>query len=1109
MAASLRAVFPTGTGASTAIAAAVSTTSVAIVAGDVLEVHVTWDTSGSDAGVTLSCKLDPAGSNLSPDGQSAIVHSNGQTAGFEQVFYFKNPPVGTFTVTTTASASSTDIQQKCRLFAGTDNGTPTITTFAPSGTGTSTAVTITSPSVSGGIVSFSHTGGTAFSSTSATNNSLANNGGAGAAQSLAGSTAAGTGSNVIGTGTMSGADWSASIALSWAPAGGAAINAFAHWQQRPPGFLAPGADMFQPGPIGSAELPSSNPTAGAAIALTASISASGVVGTSSGAAINLTATISASQYQYVAGVDGTGRYFTDASGQPIFPVIDHQWHLIAWGGDRSELSPGTTTPLGVFQAYSAHQASKGINAALVMAICSDQGGPVGPFTDGRTWDGIAPFTGGAIGVLNNTYWSRVDDMLNSMAAQGITCVLNIIASYTIAAGTAMAGITTTNAATYGAALAARYKNFPNIVWHLGADYFATKEAEFAAIVTALRAGGDTHLVTCEYMAESDSSVDSSNAATGTFGRSSAMSYRDIYTYNAAYLETERAYALSANPSVLPSLYFNGYYDQQTSAWDTVLLDDKLWAWTSGSPGFYYGSEATWQWGVGVYAHILGDQFPNTWFPAFKTFLAGLTGWQKIVPDISSAFITSARGTKVTALTPGGGATPYSGGNTYLTGGVTADGKLAVLYTPTNRTITIDGTKMVAAYTAKWVDPYTFAVTAATPSATSYATPGTNSQGNNRWLLVLQEAAGTGATIPLTDAVSSAGVVGTVAGATVSLTASITAAGVVGKATGATVSETFTVTAAGVVALAAGASLPLTDTVAAAGAVGTSSGAAVPLTDTVAAAGAVGTSAGASVALAVSISAAGVVGVSNGAAVPLTDTIAAAGAVGASAGSTVPLTDTIASAGAVGTSSGASIALTASISAAGSVSGGSTSQGASIALTVAVTPAGVVGKATGASVGLVVGITAAGVVGEATGAALALTDAVSSAGVVGKATGAAVPLTDTVNAAGTVGAAVGASLALTASITATGVVGGGASSGGATIPLTASIHAAGQVGKSGAATLQLHATVTAAGIVGGAERDISITVELVEDRWTATILDDDRWTAALTDDRWSTTILEDS
>lgn len=710
---------------------------------------------------------------------------------------------------------------------------------------------------------------------------------------------------------------------------------------------------------------------------------------------------------FITTIDSTKHYFLDQYQNPILPLVDHEWNLMGWGGGRSELGGGTT-PLGVFQGYASTQATNGFNGVLVLAVDSDQGGATGPFTNGNTHDGIAPFTG-SIGALNPTYWSRMDDLINSMAAQGITVFLNLVASYNIQGGTAFAGLTPTNATTYGTAIGARYKSFPNIVYHFGSDYFASFETELTNIVTALRAAGDNHVVLCEYMAESETRKDSAGTTTGTFGTGTSVDVDDVYTYNASYLETEKSYQQSS--PTRPTFYFNGRYDQTTSGYDTVLLDDELWGLTSGSHGLFYGAESTWAWGTTAYGHLTTDTLRISWLKGLKTFWAGLSGWQNLVPDISSTFITSARGTKVTALASGGGATAYTGGNTYLTGGVTADGKLAVLYTPTSRTITLDGSKLVASYTATWVDPYSFATLSATPNLTSYTTPGSNSQSNTRWILVLAEAGSL--------------VTGT---ATISETVTITAAGVVGAATGASITETTAITSTGTVAMSTGASVSETVTITAAGAVGKSSGSSIALSATIISDGGGNAVAGASIGLTDTITSTGVVAKSTGVTLTETVSIVSTGVVAESGAATVPLTDTITTTGVVGKVSGATVGQTVTINATGTVTAVGTGS-AAITETATIATVGVVGKSTGAALAETVTINATAVVSEASDAALVETVTITAAGSVTGGVGATMTETVTIAATGTVARSTGSSLSLHVAVQAAGVAIGG----GATLP----------------------------------------------------------------------------
>jgi hypothetical protein len=218
VAATVRAVFPTTPLANSATTSATAsvTTSVTVVSGDVLEVHVTVS-AGTDTGMTLSATAN----GVAADGSSSAIHSNGQNAGFEQVFYWLNPSAGTYNVVATCSGGTPDAMgQKCYAVSGTGNTAPSITTFAPSGTGTTTAASITSPTMPSGSVGISHfCAGSDFTSTGQTNQLDDNLGGASAATAMAGASAAGSGGTTNFTATISASDWYAAICTVWAQAG--------------------------------------------------------------------------------------------------------------------------------------------------------------------------------------------------------------------------------------------------------------------------------------------------------------------------------------------------------------------------------------------------------------------------------------------------------------------------------------------------------------------------------------------------------------------------------------------------------------------------------------------------------------------------------------------------------------------------------------------------------------------------------------------------------------------------------------------------------------------------------------------------------------------------
>jgi hypothetical protein len=246
MAATVRAPFPAGTAGDIVAASTTITTSVTLLTGDDLELHTGYD-KASDAGVTLAAKLDPAGANLSPDGSSIIVHANGATVGFEQVFWWLNASLsaagllgaGAKNVTVTASTSADSMEQKAYALTGADHNAPTVTTA----TGSSGTAAVTSASCPTGGLAIGHfVGGSTFTATNNTTTVLQSGTTGNAGWNIAGNTAAGTGTTISLTGTLP-ADFWAAIATVWLQAGSAPAA------PPPPGAQRWPAQLIGPWPL--------------------------------------------------------------------------------------------------------------------------------------------------------------------------------------------------------------------------------------------------------------------------------------------------------------------------------------------------------------------------------------------------------------------------------------------------------------------------------------------------------------------------------------------------------------------------------------------------------------------------------------------------------------------------------------------------------------------------------------------------------------------------------------------------------------------------------------------------------------------------------------------
>ena len=646
----------------------------------IVAVHVGCTTSDATATTTVTY----AGQTMT---SKVKRHSNDATAGYIEVFELVSPAPGTNSVAVTRSGGTGTVTTNGGAASWIGAAAATYT----SAIGTTNTPAITVASASNGQVMSAATAGTTFTNNTQTLLWRQNDNSNSAAGNLQGTRAAGTGSNVEFSHTISGADWWAIV--------GVAI------------------------PAGATTTPV---TATQSSAWNVESDLTTVTATCQ-TAWNVAAAL------HPWPTTTSGRNILDQNGNPYFIAAYHTWNLMGWGGGRDETGVGTTTPHSAFDAVGSALHDNGHNALLVLAITSNQGGETGPTQNGNTWDGVAPWASGVKGDLNEEYWARVDDLVDTMAGYGITVYLFLISSYTLYTGTAFAGMTGAQATTFGTNLGNRYKDKPNIVWGFGADYFDSAPTQVQNIVTALAAAGDTHLVSVEFMAESSSTTTSEGT---TLTPPTGWDFSDVYSYNAAAFEVRHAWTNQTKPVY----YSNGPYYNTGGASGNHLFSDLLgWAFTSGSQGFFVGVPGAWGNDSGYMSVITGADWPNNEHPAMIARLTSLPGWGGLVPDLSSTFVTSSRGTDATAIASGGGHGEYTGSpqNDYMTAAVRADGMLGVIYTPVARTgITIDTSKLVGSYTVYWIDPHSGAITD-TSIAGSYNTPGNNSNGTGNWFLVFE------------------------------------------------------------------------------------------------------------------------------------------------------------------------------------------------------------------------------------------------------------------------------------------------------------------------------------------------------------------------------------
>lgn len=461
----------------------------------------------------------------------------------------------------------------------------------------------------------------------------------------------------------------------------------------------------------------------------------------------------------VAGT-GAGQYLADQYGAPYLLRWEAVWALVVNAGN----SGGATTWESDITNYCATRAAQGWNGLYTTATANAEAG-IGAYNNGNTWDNVAPFS--SPGVLNNTFWLRVDHLLDEAEANGLTVALGCMFTYAIYnTGGPLNGWTTTQCGNFGTAVGTRYASRANLIWQVGDDYGGSwvggqiYDDHFTAFLNGLRGAGANQLISIENESECSARYSMSRGqASFAWGQGNA-DWNWCYTYGASYLGVEDAYKEAADFSTshLPVVHMDGWFDNQWGGHtpsETIELYGRKWVWwvlSSGSRGIMYGQEEAHRWPSGCIADGYisaspGSQFiqPAALNTAWEAFMA-LDGWHLLAPDTGSTLVTAGRGTRASEFGAGAGSSNtnlYVGGNTWVTASFTADGALAVAYIPTGRTVTVDDSHVTAGYASTWVDPASGATSTATSGGSAGArtfdssAKGNNSAGDGDWVLVLQ------------------------------------------------------------------------------------------------------------------------------------------------------------------------------------------------------------------------------------------------------------------------------------------------------------------------------------------------------------------------------------
>jgi hypothetical protein len=378
------------------------------------------------------------------------------------------------------------------------------------------------------------------------------------------------------------------------------------------------------------------------------------------------------------------------------------------------------------RTFIANRAAAGFNSLWVNLLCSKY---TGGRADGSTYDHIVPFKKpGDLSTPNEQYFKRVDAMIRLAGEYGIVVFLDPIETGSWLSVLQENG--PAKAFAYGRYLGRRYARFPNIVWMSGNDFQDWKDPSLDALVLAvakgIRSADRRHIHTIELNYLVSSSLDDARWRP-VIGLDAA------YTYSPTYAEVLKEYDLKNFIPVF--LVEAGYEDEQnisavSPGIPQTLRRQEYWSLLSGASGQLYGNHYTWQFLPAWKSHL---DTPGTKQIGYLVKLLAGRPWYRLVPDQKHTLLTSGFGLFTSA-----GDVQSSD---YVTAARTPDGRLAIAYLPSVRTVMIDMAKLAANPIAQWYDPSAGTYSPATPDAhsgavESFRPPDKNKDGDGDWVLVL-------------------------------------------------------------------------------------------------------------------------------------------------------------------------------------------------------------------------------------------------------------------------------------------------------------------------------------------------------------------------------------
>jgi hypothetical protein len=370
------------------------------------------------------------------------------------------------------------------------------------------------------------------------------------------------------------------------------------------------------------------------------------------------------------------RHLVDRSGRAVLMQGDAPWSLIV------------NTRLDEAAWYLEQRRAQGFNVVLINLIehlfAADAP---------RTLNGDEPFTTpGDFTTPNEAYWAHAERVLDLARARGI-----IVIAYPTFLGypnphypgyegqaegwyDEVVANGAEGCRAYGEYLGRRFGGYENIIWSIGADRNPENAwTGLEAMAAGIKATAPDCLMTAQMMPE----------------HSAAEHYPD-----AEWLDVLSTYSYGIIPRLLerdwdstptrPFFLVESAYENEHESTQLQIRRAAYWSVLCGGNGHVMGNKPIWMFDPGWQEHVASDGAAN--LSRFGALFRSVD-WSTLVPDFEKALVTGGRG-EARGLTQVGAAR-------------SGDGRLAMVYVPERRAVTVDtGVLAGPAVTATWFEPAT-------------------------------------------------------------------------------------------------------------------------------------------------------------------------------------------------------------------------------------------------------------------------------------------------------------------------------------------------------------------------------------------------------------------